>query len=43
MLDWWSFYKAMIVWELTWVDAAWVVSDKWSSYRGGCISRFDCI
>ena len=29
--------------ELCWVDSAMVVLDKWLSYRGCHISRFDCI
>ena len=42
-LDRWSFYTVTNGWELAWVDSALVVLDKWSSYRGGCISWFDCI
>ena len=36
-------YTVMIVWELAWVDSALVVLNNWSPYRGGRISRFDCI
>ena len=42
-LDRWSFYTVTIVWELAWTGLALVVLDKWSSYRGGRGSRFDCI
>ena len=31
-----------IVWELAWADSTLIVLDEWSSYRGACISRFDC-
>ena len=41
-LDRWLSYKVMIVWELGWVDSALVILDKWSSYRGGPLNRFDC-
>ena len=33
----------MIVWKFAWVDSALVVLDKWLSYRGGRLSRFDFI
>ena len=33
----------MPLWELAWADSELVVVGEWSSYRGGCISRFDCI
>ena len=36
-------YTVTIVWELAWADSALVVLDEWSSYRGGCVNRFDCI
>ena len=36
-------YTVMIVWEFAWVDSALVILDKWSSYKGGHLSRFDCI
>ena len=36
-------YTVTIVWEFAWTDSALVVLDKWSSYRGGRLSRFDCI
>ena len=39
MLDRWSSYTVMIVWEFAGVDSAMVVLDKWSSC--GCLSRFD--
>ena len=29
--------------KFAWTDSALVVLDKWSSYRGGRLSRFDCI
>ena len=32
----------MIVWKFVWVDSALVVLDKWSSYSGGHLNRFDC-
>ena len=41
-LDRWSSYTVTIVWELAWVDSAMVILDKWLTYRGGRISRFDC-
>ena len=41
-LDRWLCYRVTIVWELAWVDSVLVALDKWSSYRGGHISRFDC-
>ena len=31
-----------IVWELACAHAALVIFDKWTSYRGGPIIRFDC-
>ena len=42
MLDRWSSYAVTIVWEFAWADSALVVSDKWPSYRGSCLNRFDC-
>ena len=39
----WSSYTVTIVWEFAWADSASVVFDKWSSYRGGRLNRFDCI
>ena len=42
-LDRWSSYTVMIVWELAWADSALVVLGEWSTYRGGHMSRFDCI
>ena len=41
-LDRWLSYTVTIVWELVWVDSAPVILDEWSSYRGGCLYRFDC-
>ena len=38
----WSSYKVTIAWGMASADSALVVLDKWSSYRGGHISRFDC-
>ena len=43
VLDRWSSYAVTAIWELAWVDSPLVTLDEWSSYRGGCISRFDCI
>ena len=43
MLGRWSSYTVTIVWEFAWADSASVVFDKWSSYRGGRLNRFDCI
>ena len=34
-LDRWSSYTVTLVWELALADSALVVSDEWSSYRGG--------
>ena len=31
----------MIVWEFAWVESALFVLEGWSSYRGGCLNRFD--
>ena len=42
MLDRWSSYAVMIVWEFAWADSALFVLDKWLSYRGGHLNRFDC-
>ena len=41
-LDSWLFYAVTIALELARVDSALVVLDEWLSYRGGCISKFDC-
>ena len=38
MLDRWSSYTGMTVWELAQLDSILVVLDKWSSYRGGCLT-----
>ena len=42
-LDRWSSYVVTVVWKFAWADSALIVLDEWSSYRGGRISRFDCI
>ena len=42
-LDWWLSYTVMIVWKFAWVGSALVILDKWLSYRGGRLSRFDFI
>ena len=34
-------YIVIFEWEFAWADSALVVLDKRSSYRGGCLSRFD--
>ena len=39
----WSSYTVTIIWELAWADIALVILDKWTSYRGGRLTRFDCI
>ena len=39
----WLSYTVTIVRELVGTDSTLVVLDKWSSYRGSHISRFDCI
>ena len=31
-----------ILMEFAWADSAFVVLDKWSSYRGGRLNIFDC-
>ena len=41
-LDRWSTHTVTTVWEFAWTDSAAVALDKWSSYRGGCLNRFDC-
>ena len=41
-LDRWSSYIVTTVWEFAWADSTLVILDEWSSYRGGCLSRFDC-
>ena len=35
-------YTVTIVREFAWVDSALAILYKWSSYRGGCLNRFDC-
>ena len=42
-LNSWLSYTETIVWELALAGSALVVLDKWLSYRGGRLSRFDCI
>ena len=42
-LDRWLSYTITIMWELAWTDSALVLLDKWLSYRGGHITRLDCI
>ena len=42
-LERWLSYTVKIVWELAWTDSSLVILDEWLSYRGGRISRFDCI
>ena len=42
-LNRWSSYTVTIAWESAWADSALIVLDEWLSYKGGCISRFDCI
>ena len=42
-LDRWLSYVVMIVWEVAWVDSALVGLDIWLSFKGGHLSRFDCI
>ena len=39
----WLSYIRVIVWELGWADSALGVLDEWASYRGGRLSRFECI
>ena len=41
-LDRWSSNTVTIVSKLAWVDSELVVLEKWFSYRGGRLSRFDC-
>ena len=41
-LDRWSSYAVTIVWELGWADSALGILDERSSYRGGCLNRFNC-
>ena len=38
MLDRWSCYTVTIVQGFAWVDSVLVILDKWSSYRGACLS-----
>ena len=40
-LNRWSSNTVTIVWEFAGADSALVVLDKWSSYRGGCLNRFN--
>ena len=41
-LDRWSSYRVMTVWGFAWADLALVILDELSSYRAGCLNRFDC-
>ena len=41
-LDKWLSYPVTIVWELALADSALVVLNKFLSYGGGRLSRFDC-
>ena len=41
MLDRWSSYTVMVVWDFAWANSALVVLDEWLSYRGGRLNRFD--
>ena len=43
MLDKWSSYAGMTVWELYWTDSTLVVLEKWSFCKGGHLSMFDYI
>ena len=43
VLNRWSSYTVMIVWEVIWVDSALVALDKWLSYRGGHLNSFGCM
>ena len=38
VLDRWLPY----IWKLASVDTTFVILDKWLTYRGGCLSKFDC-
>ena len=42
-LDSCSSYKVTIVWELGRAESPLLILDEWSPYRGGWISRFDCV
>ena len=35
-------YTVTVAWEFALVNSVLVVLDEWSSYRGGCLNRFDC-
>ena len=37
-----SSFTVTIAWEFALADPALVDLDDWSSYRGGCLNRFDC-
>ena len=36
-------WSGWTLWGFAWEDSGLVVLDKWWSYRGGCLNRFDCI
>ena len=38
----WLSYTVTIVREFAWSDSELVVLDKWLSYSGGRLNRFDC-
>ena len=42
MLDRWSSYTVTIVREIAWADSVLVTKEKWLSYRGDHLNRFDC-
>ena len=42
MLDRWSSYTVTIVREIAWADSVLVTKEKWLSYRGERLNRFDC-
>ena len=42
MLDRWSSYTVTIVREIAWADSVLVTKEKWLSYRGDRLNRFDC-
>ena len=42
MLDRWSSYTVTTVWEIAWVDLVLVTIEKWFSYSGDRLNRFDC-
>ena len=40
-LDRWSSCTVTILWEFAWMDSALIVLDKWPSYRGGRLYRYN--